>query len=104
MRLFIAEKPSLARAIAGALPGPRQRRDGYIQCGGDVVAWCARHVLEMAPPDAYDPAFKHWRVEHLPIVPSGLANGIEALRVLDLVHRPNGGDLSIAGVFTEGAS
>jgi DNA topoisomerase-3 len=71
MRLFIAEKPSLARAIAEALPGPRQRRDGYIQCGADdVVAWCAGHVLELAAPDAYDPAFKQWRLEHLPIVPA----------------------------------
>jgi DNA topoisomerase-3 len=71
MRLFIAEKPSLARAIAEALPGPRQRRDGYIQCGADdVVAWCAGHVLELAAPDAYDPAFKQWRLELLPIVPA----------------------------------
>jgi len=71
MRLFIAEKSSLARAIAEALPGPRQRRDGYIQCGADdVVAWCAGHLLALAAPDAYDPAFKQWRVEHLPIVPS----------------------------------
>jgi DNA topoisomerase-3 len=69
MRLFIAEKPSLARAIAEALPGPRQRRDGYIQCGNDIVAWCAGHVLELAAPDAYDPAFRQWRLDHLPIVP-----------------------------------
>ena len=33
MRLFLAEKPSLARAIADALPGPKRRRDGYIECG-----------------------------------------------------------------------
>src|SRR5437868_2696229 len=70
MRLFIAEKPSLARAIADALPGPAQRRDGYFQCGpGDQVAWCAGHILEPAPPDAYDPKFKQWRIEHLPIAP-----------------------------------
>jgi DNA topoisomerase-3 len=70
MRLFLAEKPSLARAIADVLPGPQQRRDGYIQCGGgDVVAWCAGHILELAPPDSYDPGFKQWRLEPLPIVP-----------------------------------
>ncbi len=71
MRLFIAEKPSLARAIADVLPGPRLRRDGYLQCGpDDVVAWCAGHILELAPPDAYDPAFKQWRIDHLPIAPA----------------------------------
>jgi DNA topoisomerase-3 len=70
MRLFLAEKPSLARAIADVLPGPQQRRDGYIQCGGgDVVAWCAGHILELATPDSYDPGLKQWRLEPLPIVP-----------------------------------
>ena len=70
MRLFLAEKPSLARAIADVLPGPKGRRDGYITCGADdIVTWCAGHILELAPPDAYDPAYKRWSLEHLPIVP-----------------------------------
>jgi len=69
--LFIAEKPSLARAIADALPSPAQRRDGYIECGnGDLVGWCAGHILALAAPDAYDQAFKEWRLDHLPITPS----------------------------------
>ena len=51
MRLFIAEKPSLARAIADVLPKPHTRGDGYIQCGeNDVVTWCIGHLLEQAPP------------------------------------------------------
>ena len=70
MRLFVAEKPSLARAIADVLPHPQQRRNGYFECGpDDVVAWCAGHILELAPPEAYDPVYKQWRLEHLPIVP-----------------------------------
>ncbi|AWX15666.1 DNA topoisomerase III [Mergibacter septicus] len=70
MRLFIAEKPSLARAIADVLPKPHQRKEGYIQCGAkDYVTWCVGHLLEQAEPDAYDPQFKQWRLEHLPIVP-----------------------------------
>lgn len=68
-RLFIAEKPSLARAIADVLDQP-QRRDNYIECGSDVVAWCAGHILELADADAYDPEFKQWRLEHLPIAPA----------------------------------
>ena len=68
-RLFIAEKPSLARAIAEVLPQPH-RRDNYIECGPDIVAWCAGHILELAEADAYDPAFKSWKLEHLPITPS----------------------------------
>lgn len=70
MRLFIAEKPSLARAIADALPRPHQKADGYIQAAnGDRVTWCIGHLLEWAEPKAYDPAFEKWQLTHLPIVP-----------------------------------
>ncbi|NIC06668.1 DNA topoisomerase III [Billgrantia bachuensis] len=70
MRLIIAEKPSLARAIAEALPGGARREDGALHAGETVVTWCLGHLLEQAPPDAYDPAFKQWRLDHLPILPT----------------------------------
>lgn len=70
MRLFIAEKPSLARAIAEVLPKPHQRGEGFIQCGkNDVVTWCIGHLLEQAEPDAYDERYKKWQMQHLPIIP-----------------------------------
>jgi DNA topoisomerase III len=68
-RLFVAEKPSLARAIADVLSQPR-RRENYIECGEDIVAWCGGHILEMAEADAYNPEFKSWKLEHLPIAPT----------------------------------
>lgn len=70
MRLFIAEKPSLARAIADVLPKPHRRGDGYISCGsGDTVTWCIGHLLEQAEPDAYDSRYARWNLADLPIVP-----------------------------------
>lgn len=70
MRLFIAEKPSLARAIADVLPKPHRRGDGYIACGNDqVVTWCVGHLLEQAQPDAYDSRFARWSLADLPIIP-----------------------------------
>lgn len=69
MRLFIAEKPSLARAIADALPGAQKKGNGCITVGEDVVSWCVGHLLEQAEPEAYNPAFKKWSHDHLPIVP-----------------------------------
>ncbi|MFP1897803.1 DNA topoisomerase III [Lonsdalea quercina] len=70
MRLFIAEKPSLARAIADVLPKPHRRGEGYIACGQhDVVTWCVGHLLEQAQPDAYDPRYARWALDDLPIVP-----------------------------------
>lgn len=35
------------------------------------------------------------------ITSSGFSNGLSALRVLDLITGPSGGDLTIAGVFNE---
>ncbi|HHN8401672.1 TPA: DNA topoisomerase III [Morganella morganii] len=70
MRLFIAEKPSLARAIADVLPKPHQRGDGFIRCGqNDCVTWCVGHLLEQAEPDAYDPRYARWNLADLPIIP-----------------------------------
>jgi DNA topoisomerase-3 len=70
MKLYIAEKPSLGRAIAEVLPKPHKKGDGFITVGnGDCVSWCIGHLLEQAEPDAYDAKFKQWQLEHLPIVP-----------------------------------
>ncbi|MBJ3813946.1 DNA topoisomerase III [Shimwellia pseudoproteus] len=70
MRLFIAEKPSLARAIADVLPKPHRKGDGFIECGnGQVVTWCIGHLLEQAQPDAYDSRFARWNLADLPIIP-----------------------------------
>ncbi len=73
MHLYIAEKPSLGRAIAAALPGPQQKGQGWIRCGrGEdaiTVSWCIGHLLEPAEPARYNPAWKKWRLEHLPMFP-----------------------------------
>jgi DNA topoisomerase-3 len=70
MILYIAEKPSLGRAIADVLPKPHSKGDGFIRAAnGDVVTWCIGHLLEQAEPDAYDPGYKKWSLETLPIVP-----------------------------------
>ncbi len=70
MKLYIAEKPSLGRAIADVLAKPHHKEDGYIRlANGDCVSWCIGHLLEQAEPESYHPNFKKWRLEHLPIIP-----------------------------------
>ena len=70
MRLYIAEKPSLGRAVADVLPKPHKKEDGFIRAAnGDTVSWCTGHLLEQAQPEAYYPCYKQWRLEHLPIIP-----------------------------------
>ena len=68
--LFVAEKPSLGRAILAALPKPHKNHEGYCEAGnGDIVTWCIGHLLEQAAPEVYDEKYKKWRKEDLPIVP-----------------------------------
>ena len=44
MKLFIAEKPSLAQAIAAGI-GVGKKNDGYISLNGgnEIVTWCYGH-------------------------------------------------------------
>ena len=68
MRLYIAEKPSMARELAAVLKNP-QKSKGFIKTSGGIVTWLVGHVLQQAEPEAYDPKYKFWRTEDLPIVP-----------------------------------
>ncbi|MFG6375277.1 MAG: DNA topoisomerase 3 [Desulfovibrio sp.] len=76
MRLFIAEKPSLGRAIANGL-GNQKKGDGCITCGNDIVTWCFGHMLAQAWPQDYDPAYAHWKRDHLPIIPHKWQNTVK---------------------------
>lgn len=70
MILYIAEKPSMGRAIAAALPKPQYKDNGCIRlANGDVISWCIGHLLEQAEPQDYNPDYKRWQAEHLPIIP-----------------------------------
>ena len=67
-KLVIAEKPSVALALAKVL-GAYQRQDGYMEGNGYLVSWCVGHLVGLAQPDAYDETYKKWSKESLPIIP-----------------------------------
>lgn len=69
MRLYIAEKPSLAKAIAQGLGGGKQG-DACIVCGDNTVTWAFGHLLELFDPDEYDANLKRWDRNDLPIIPA----------------------------------
>ena len=72
MRLIIAEKPSVGRAIAQALPGSTSRGDGYLVVGDDIISWAQGHLVELDMPEQYKGlpwSSKQWRIEDLPIDP-----------------------------------
>ena len=66
--LIITEKPSVARTISKVL-GATARRDGYLEGGGYLISWCVGHLVELAPPGAYDPRLERWNRADLPILP-----------------------------------
>ncbi|HEF6463099.1 TPA: DNA topoisomerase 3 [Campylobacter jejuni] len=67
MRLFIAEKPELGRAIAEGLDGNYKNGEGHIQKGNNIVTWAFGHILELAKPEEYDEKYKLWKLEDLPL-------------------------------------
>lgn len=71
MRLFIAEKPELAKAICTGLGGGFKNFEGYYQhpISQDVVTWCFGHMLALKDPDEIDPKYEHWVMADLPIPP-----------------------------------
>ena len=68
-KLFIAEKPSVAREFAAALKYNMKSKDGYQESNESVVTWCVGHLVTMSYPESYDPALKKWAVETLPFLP-----------------------------------
>lgn len=70
MRLVVAEKPSMARAIADAL-GVTGKGRSYLQgeSGGQkiLITWCVGHLVEAAEPESY--GAKQWSFANLPILP-----------------------------------
>ena len=67
-QLVIAEKPSVARSIAGVI-GADKKQDGYMVGNGYLVSWCIGHLVSLADAGTYDERFKKWRYDDLPILP-----------------------------------
>ena len=67
--LVIAEKPSVGRDLASALPGSFPKSEGYLESDDYVITWAVGHLVQLADPEEYDEKFKKWRMADLPIVP-----------------------------------
>jgi DNA topoisomerase-3 len=70
--LVIAEKPSVGRDLASALPGSFAKEgDTYLESDDYVITWAVGHLVQLAEPEDYDEKLKKWRMADLPIVPDG---------------------------------
>ena len=68
-KLIVAEKPSVAKAIAAVIaPGCKQRR-GYLEGNGYLISWCYGHLAKLADASYYDSDYAKWNMKDLPILP-----------------------------------
>ena len=68
MILCITEKPSVATDIAKIIGAPT-RRDGYYEGNGYCVTWTYGHLCTLKEPADYNPYWKTWALNFLPMIP-----------------------------------
>lgn len=69
--VVLAEKPSVGRDMARVL-NCQNKRNGYFEGAKYIVTWALGHLVTLADPEAYDPKYKQWRSEDLPMLPDRL--------------------------------
>ena len=67
MRLFIAEKKEVARAISDAFNGVLKDSLSYKLSNGDEIVWLSGHFLRLADPEEINEEYKIWSLEKLPM-------------------------------------
>lgn len=68
MILCITEKPSVAGDIAKII-GANVRRDGFYEGAGYCVTWTFGHLCTLKEPADYNPYWKTWALNFLPMIP-----------------------------------
>ncbi len=76
MKLFLCEKPSQGRDIARVLKAD-SKGDGYMQGQDVTVTWCFGHLIELAPPEAYNESLSRWSLDKLPVLPGDWKTGVK---------------------------
>ena len=90
VKLFLCEKPSQGNDIAKVL-GATKRGEGCLSTpdGQLTVTWGIGHLVEQLSPEEYDPTFKKWAFETLPIIPGkwGLSPKKETKKQFNVVMK-----------------
>lgn len=99
--LVIAEKPSVARDIARVLRCGKNI-NGAIEGDQYIVTWGLGHLVTLADPEDYDPKYKAWKMEDLPMMPEQFKlevikqTGKQYSAVKAQIYRKDVGDIIIA--------
>lgn len=99
--LIIAEKPSVARDIARVLKCANNQ-NGVLEGKDYIITWGLGHLVTLADPEDYNPRYKEWKLEHLPMIPETFKlevikqTGKQYQVVKKQIHRPDVKDIIIA--------
>ncbi len=99
--LVLAEKPSVGKELARVL-GAGKGGEGYMEGSRYIVTWALGHLVTLADPEEYDPKYKTWEMEDLPMLPEKwkltvIKETSRQYRVVQgLLKRPDVGELVIA--------
>jgi DNA topoisomerase III len=88
--LVVAEKPSVARDLADALPGSFENEESYYEGDEYVVTFAVGHLVQLVDPEVYDEKLKKWRMADLPIVPEEFKlapRDAKAKKQLNAIHK-----------------
>lgn len=67
--VVLAEKPSVARDIARVMKCHKEG-NGFYEGEKYIVTWALGHLVTHAMPEEYDPKYREWKMEDLPMIPS----------------------------------
>ncbi|MDO5712992.1 MAG: DNA topoisomerase 3 [Tissierellia bacterium] len=67
-KLILAEKPSVAKDMAGALSVPAKGRYQF-ENNKYIIVWALGHLVTLATPEEYSKKYKDWNMKDLPMIP-----------------------------------
>ncbi|MGE7110085.1 DNA topoisomerase III [Lysinibacillus sp. NPDC047702] len=108
MKIVIAEKPDQAAKLAA--PFSFTKKAGYFEVkpntyfpDGALITWAIGHLCELKAPEEYNPTWKKWTLETLPIIPDRFEYKVTKSKykqfnvIKGLVKRPDIQEIIIGG-------
>ncbi|MER2000835.1 MAG: DNA topoisomerase, partial [Lysinibacillus sp.] len=108
MQIVIAEKPDQAAKLAA--PFSSSKKAGYFEVkpntyfpNGALITWAVGHLCELKAPEEYNPSWKKWTLETLPIIPEKFEYKVTKSKykqfqiIKSLVKRPDIQEIIIGG-------
>ena len=108
MKIVIAEKPDQAAKLAA--PFSFTKKTGYFEIkantyfpNGALITWAIGHLCELKAPEEYNPTWKKWTLDTLPIIPERFEYKVSKSKykqfnvIKNLVKRPDIQEIIIGG-------